>query len=32
MDFFLGWFLVIVGGILGWIARGLFDGRGDDGG
>ncbi len=30
MDFFLGWFLVLLGGILGWMARGLFYGHGDE--
>ena len=28
-DLFLWWFLIVVGGVLGWMARGLFEGRGD---
>ncbi len=29
-DFFLWWCLVLLGAILGWMARGLFEGHGDD--
>jgi hypothetical protein len=29
-DFFLWWCLVLLGGILGWMARGLFNGHGDE--
>ena len=30
MDPFLWWFPALVGVILGWLARGLFEGHGDD--
>jgi hypothetical protein len=28
-DFYLWWLLLLVGGILGWVARGLFEGHGN---